>query len=384
MDESLKAFQLIHRGLIGVAAALLVFIVSPDRTAGPYQAALVEFKTLRTVMPKVRQAREDEENDAYSHTQLAAAVRAEASSRHISVDKIEYSPAVEESDFQFMPPMYYANSKQPIDDLYNYIKTAPGFDSGPIYGFDDSDLRKAVGELMDHAGRTITTLYFGLLVDKKYKQVPGQCTLSILLPNPHGTESNRFYQVGPINCHTEKRFKFERAVAILRDAKLFEEQDGYILPLPAISKVWDDVAGKDMNVVEGILERRTAAERSATEGTVSVLGLSLNARVVGILGPILELLIILYLFAHVRHICSLKGSDPDKVRSFPDVGISSGTPGTVLILCTLVVFPLITADLVIIRSFPDVKLRTLLLSVFSLLWLTISLVCVAAIKRLRN
>lgn len=48
MDESLKAFQLIHRGLITVAAALLVFLVSPDRTAGPFQAALVEFKTLET------------------------------------------------------------------------------------------------------------------------------------------------------------------------------------------------------------------------------------------------------------------------------------------------------------------------------------------------
>jgi len=66
------------------------------------------------------------------------------------------------------------------------------------------------------------------------------------------------------------------------------------------------------------------------------------------------------------------------------MGTSSGVVGTVLITCTLLILPLVSADMVILRSFQNTRIEKWLLALVSVSYLVPSLLCVAAFKKLRN
>ena len=385
MDESLKSLQLIQRALVGLAAALLVFVVSADPKVGPYQGALAEVMALQAAMPKVRQSRIDEENLAYATSQLATVVQDEAKKHRVSVENVRYAIAIEESEFQFMPPMYLAGQKQTIDDLYRYIRTAPTFDHGTLYQFDEPVLHEEIARLMNQAGPRLTEVMSGLRVQEvngKYAQVPGVCDVEIQLPNPDDPESKVVAESGPIKCSVARGIPFARAAKILRDGQFFTEQDGYILPLPAMSKVWDDIAGKEMPVVVGILERKAAVEKSQNQGTLSVLGLSLNARAVSLVGPALELFMLLYMLALVRHIDFLRAGEKAEIRSFPDVGIVSTGLGLSLLISSLVILPLLAAVIVILQAIHVWWLKAGTAIGFALVWLTLSWSVLRGLKKL--
>jgi hypothetical protein len=411
MDESLKAVQVMHRSLLALAAALLIFSISADRSKGIYQAALDELHGLQQAMPKVTQARLDEESEAYAGSQLGAAIRQEASKRQI-LEKPQYIVAIEEDQRQFTPPMYAQTSRQIVDDLYNYIKTAPGFDTANLYAFDERQLTRAVASALSRSDGPIEKVYVRFdkagadgipRAQRVVDHVPLEALASPTGIVEHGgvhvgdkvilqDQLGQYKQVGkcvisiepeePIGCRVDRTIRFNRAIAILRNEKLFTDENGYILPLPALSKVWDDIAGKEMRVAEGILERKAGAEKSSQERTINVLGLSLGTEGVAILGPALELLIALYLLAHVRHVHSFKDRDPEKIRAFPDIGIAAGTVGTTVILFSIVVLPLAAGDLVISRFSISGHVERLLLAAFSLVWLGVSAICVASIKQL--
>lgn len=381
IDESLKAFQLIHRSLIAVAAGLLLFVISPDRIVGPYEGALREFHTLEEVIPKLGPAMSADIEDAYSGSELASILIAEEDKSHIALGQVEYSVASEELELQFAPPMYGADSKQKIDDYYRYLKTVK-FDSSRLYGFNDPELRQTVDDLISHALVPISQMKVGLYLNNEYKQVKGTCTLSVPVSAPDADGAYRSYMSKPIKCHTLQVIAFKRALEMLKSSHLFEERNGYVFPLPAMSKVWDDISGKEMTVAEGILERKAAAEKSSNEGTVSVLGLSLNARAAAVAGPLIELFIVLYLVAHVKHINSLKRAELVQIRSFPDIGISSGVLGTLLISCTIALFPVAVADMVIIRFFPPGAGKIALISIYSVFYLALSTLCITGLKKL--
>ncbi|MFZ2158202.1 MAG: hypothetical protein WAV72_19055, partial [Bradyrhizobium sp.] len=153
---------------------------------------------------------------------------------------------------------------------------------------------------------------------------------------------------------------------------LFIERDGYIFPLPAQSKVWDEVTGKEVQTAIGILERRSSAEISKRKGNVTAFGMTMEPNIAGLIGPALEIVLLLYLLALASQLSSAPASDFDKVANFPEIAILRTGAGSLLIILSIFVLPICATITLIVTSFQDVTLRYGYIVLFSVCWLALS------------
>jgi hypothetical protein len=366
MDETLKALQLAERALLALVGALLVFVISIDRTNGPYEAALAEYSTLQKVMGLVRQANTDDEQAAYASSKLVKIVSEVAQKLGIDAGNVKYYAALSNEQMDSIPPMYLADSEQKLDDYYRYIKRAK-FGGTHVFEFDEEELRQELEKLFSFAGSKLSEIYLGPARDEKYKEIPNQCHVEITV-----NTGKEVKETSPVKCQRVAWAPNQKAIKILADHQLFVENDGYIFPLPAESKVWDDLAGKEIQTAVGILERKSAAEISARKGNATALGMTLNPKIVGIVGPGLELALLLYLLALANQLLSVREADLDKVVNFPEIAILRTSVGELLVLASILLFPICTTIMLITVSFQEMRLRYGFMALFSVLWLVLS------------
>ncbi|MFZ2157294.1 MAG: hypothetical protein WAV72_14395, partial [Bradyrhizobium sp.] len=211
MDETLKALQLAERALLALIGALLVFVISADRTTGPYEAALSELNVLQRTLPLIRQANIDEGRVAYASSNLAKIVADVAKKVTVDAQKVDYHVALSKNQMDSIPPMYYANSPQKIDDYYNYIKSAK-FGGIRMFEFDEVEARRELEKLFPLAGTKLTDIYIGPMQDEKYKEIPNQCQIGIAINTK--SKNNEVKETGPIKCQPPSWLSYKKSLEI--------------------------------------------------------------------------------------------------------------------------------------------------------------------------
>ena len=124
-----------------------------------------------------------------------------------------------------------------------------------------------------------------------------------------------------VPCSPDRSISHDHAAELLADRRLVVRKNGYDVPLPSLTLVWDDIHGKDVRDVEGILARKSSAEISARNGATTVAGVAIDNRIIGIVGPVVLLGLMLFLLAHVVHADRIAESYPQEINAFPDTGL---------------------------------------------------------------
>ncbi len=93
--------------------------------------------------------------------------------------------------------------------------------------------------------------------------------------------------------------------------------DGRRDPLPNLRRVWDNIGALDIASAQPALARRDNEIRSNQRATLSLAGITLQANVAVIVGPVILLALLLYLLVHVVHIQAIAAGHELVLATFP-------------------------------------------------------------------
>ncbi len=127
---------------------------------------------------------------------------------------------------------------------------------------------------------------------------------------------------------------------------LFEDNEQQTTFLPRLKKFWDQVAGTKI----GDLEHRLHELHTKPIEEVTVIGVDVPGTIAAIATPLVVLLLMLWLYLLLRHQkVILSASNYWEVMQFPNLGAMSGYQGALARLIGMLVLPILSQILVILR-----------------------------------
>lgn len=124
---------------------------------------------------------------------------------------------------------------------------------------------------------------------------------------------------------------------------------------PDLQPFWADVSGLTPDEALVYLNNLSREEL----GRIQISGLVIPTRTLAWAGPVVPLVIVLYLLLNLQHLRRVAGEDPGAVRRFPWLGVFDDLPSLAVMAITVPVLPLIPALLLALRLWttsPEVAL----------------------------
>lgn len=343
MEEMIKTARAVHRALIMVCAAMLLFAISPDQSAR-YRSAITDLELLAQASSEFgnfnsetrallerdinhRMGNWKYRNQSKSKTPVSIVVP--------SHQFIRFQPAPDLGTISELTDYLYSNSlsrkfvadrdddavqdDQPAGDSVPPPVPAPGADVEPPPRFDsitfnrfestpDSDRAHLYGE-WKMGGDTIAS-----------SQISGRFTVE-----PESSYRSHLTKM-------DKRFALHAVDEIRKPDSL-----------PGLQGVWDEIRGRTLNDAFSSL----AEKEQQNQQTLSLLGIPVQRAIVLYAGPAILLALILYLTAYIGHLSSQlsesKSDSTAKGAGRPWIAVFPGVlPATLSILSILVLSPVAT------------------------------------------
>lgn len=114
---------------------------------------------------------------------------------------------------------------------------------------------------------------------------------------------------------------------------------------PDLQPFWSEVSSLSPDDARVYLNNLAREEL----GRIQIMGLVIPTRTLGWAGPVIPLVIVLYLLLNLQHLRRIAGDDPTAVRRFPWLGVFDDPPSLAVMAITVLVLPAIPALLLAMR-----------------------------------
>lgn len=154
--------------------------------------------------------------------------------------------------------------------------------------------------------------------------------------------------------------------------KIVEEDT---ITFPLLKEVWDVVKPLTIHEAKDALLRYAKTFREESAKPLSIFGLTIESRYASIVGPILVFSLLTYLLAHIKHfthLTSIEPKDLDLLRTFPWLGLFDNIIGKYILFFTILIFPLISALMIVMVSDYSLTRKWLLVSIYSIVFVLLS------------
>lgn len=343
MEESLKSARLVHRLIILVAATLIVVSMPQRNSSTKYADALAEFELLGPALERIPELCIEQLN-AFYESQGTIQICFEAFD---GLDLSGFQFNEEDELLSCNPPRFGVGTKTPLKRLYNYLLYIADCKL-TIWNVDHKSLKLGLLKFRENH-RDATTVIEVLINGFEYQSDQSwyhrrEDDLAIRILATGGGIYDNFFLPDEgiwISHRGYKRETLTAAVDYLKKLKLLVEINGEREALPRLRNVWDAVKYlDDVGDIFATLNQKAQEEKQASEQNVTVVGLSLPSTLLTVFGPVLLLTLFLYLWAGVKHIESIKSSDPAMLSTFPWLATFDSRVGVFLLYCSLMVLPL--------------------------------------------
>lgn len=370
MEETLKAIRLLHQVITGVAATLLAFATAPDESKN-IQKALDELYTIQGLnfAEYATWVAEKLTENPDSHTTNDFPARL-ADSLGVSLyTEIKYAPA-------FFVEWPSATASLYEWDYFLRLATVESLEPEiPLRGLpamDGISLPERVSVSLEsvsvHLARedslTVMSAFVRGRVAKK-ASLEREGVVSLLF-RPHGAigdgESSLYEHHAKLVLGESYRWSYPsewiqtlpsvcarifnnppQHVDVIRLAR---KSNIYSPSIPTVRRFWRELGHLPIQHAIEKLEKRT--ESSSKELTLFFV--SLDRTLLLWAGPLIMVLMVAYLKAHLAHLESLARERIDEARMFPWIGLFAGKLSAALVFLTLFLLPVAAVELLIWRT----------------------------------
>lgn len=363
MVESLKTGRNIHRALVVMCAAIIIFGLSPNRTE-QYESAIMELETLKSLdekalMNHVLAAVNSEFTDFDFKSEIYK-ISEQYRNITISPDVAWNAVAV----FPFMFDEFPANaSLNEIEDYF--VSEHPVYVFRPYQKDWNTGIKKGINSIRHAVERTVARSFKVEAVDMKdpnaldeYIKIrrtsPGKIStwpdsflnLFITWSSYYGLETEeqgvrgRFVALRP-NVFLEW-FESQEISHILR-----QKINDYGLLFPNLRPVWNDIRDLSMDKAIVTLNRKRAESRNS----MSLMDFSVDEEIVIYVAPSIILCVISYLLVHILHLRSIADEHAETISEFPWMVLFKGRLARFLTFTSLFLLPLTANGIVIFRTY---------------------------------
>lgn len=328
MEKSIDAAQFVHRLLISACATLVFFGLAAQQPSEAYKRALAELNRVEFAFQSTAKAARDVSDRHYTSRGLLRIIGEE-------LPGIPLPAQVHAVNLPGRPAALKPASAK-ADALYEYFSRGDFEQSVELYAFDEPRLRRGLkAALKNRPVRRIERV----TVRRDGPSEAGVGVVSVVL---HARDSAGIVRRIPVRASatTESRELPLNLDSLYAGLELTAAGGASADPLPALLAVWDEIGELPLQSVRPFLARQAERERTAREADVSLMGITVNSRLITFAGPSLVLLFLAYLLAHLLHLNKI--CTPRTARALeqsPWMGVYTNWFGELLAYASVTVLP---------------------------------------------
>jgi hypothetical protein len=356
VNESLDALLLAYRTLLTISIAILALALGAARRANPFREALVELRQIEPAAELIGQMQIEQTTEYYRN--LLNLLKEKSPELDLSKARV-LTGMTEDSPNVGLPrrPLFAANSSEPIEAYYEWLRVADRFDSTNIIVFDDDLVADAISRLAkDNKITMITSIYI--------MRLQKSCLLIMIDgENSSGEQLSNIDAQIELNM-TEELLPFPPgAISMLTERKILDNREGKRNALPALRAIWDVVQGKDMRQLSDILERRAEEEDQKATESLSIFGVSVPPYLAVVVGPATLIALSVEILALTDHVSAHTHCHGRAILEFPLPGMIVSAAGRLSYFGVFAV-ALLSGAIILVKAIPSTMQRGFALLVF--------------------
>jgi hypothetical protein len=338
MEESLKYARLINRLVIIASTSMCLFAFSPKTTESDYELALREAQLLLPTFEYIVDKEGNFLRNYYDRKGVPALIG------EIFVGLVDSPPRM---DTRYHGGLWSA----PLWQVHYNLHKQYGdwsFVGTWVHDFDPDILKaKLVAFSKEYSEHLAAFEYYRISTSASYPAITFYKAFESTA-FPIEFKEDELRERGNI---LGERFAYRYVYA----NGLISNENGNIVTLPALKKVWALVKDLDIESAVDILREKSREAEMQSRGTLSLLGFSVGSRIASFVGPIIVTGLLLYLLTHVIHLIALKDDNPELLRTFPWICLFPNWLGRLLAFFSLIGFPLIASIWIVqVSSYPEI------------------------------
>lgn len=354
MEEHLKTIRTIHRTILVLCATVLVFAVSPNDSAR-YSNALQEIELLHELRKNTDSFGEYLKTAFADHIDQRFATAVKNSGIYQLTGGIRVELDATNADISISSRWYQFHIRELLDtfdsSLENILQYLQNDDPIVVFLPDFKDVTRSVCAAIDENdsvrswGKKLLSADFVLMAGttaNSASTTTATVTLDVELAEYAGYRRVTL-SGAPVTVERTSIPGTGIATWFATDElgkALIRTQDGQSLLFPGLLKVWPDIRTSDFRTARFVLE----SARDNARQQLAFFGLKVHESVALVAGPVVILLALLYLLAHIKHV------DSRSSPSFPWVGLFDDPLSKLLTHTSILVLPLVANASIILRS----------------------------------
>lgn len=367
MVENLKSIRLIHNLIIVSCAALTILVFSKQPFQNIFDEALAELELILPAFNTMRNKEVELVHDFYRRSGTLSLLNE-------TFNGLPFEPIGNYNwDFQ----------RDRFEEIENRLVDTNGswfFTNMVVYELDfenrTDQLRSWYQSCVKTAQARNSRLIKWIII---YRGRGNKATLELY----DGTGQAGGFSA-PILSETEITDSYLIAREIVFNNDLIQVVNGDTVTFPRLKEVWDVVKPLTIGEAKDALLRHSRSSREQSAKPLSIFGLTIESRDASLFGPILVISLLVYLLAQVRHLASIRPKDFKTLVFFPWVGFFDDLIGKVILLFTILIFPLISSVMIVIVSNYSIGRKSLLIFIYSLILILLASSLLRAIHLLKQ
>ncbi len=362
MDKTLEGVQLVHRLIVSLTLIMAVLICSTPRPSTVYKDAIGELEQLQEILGEMESHRKIGYEAVYKHSTLRQAVLEWLSLHNAKQSEIEIvtrdAAGIPAPDPNVDPHVTIEQEVRWVDEAYSNIYL-------PFVLCDASktDIFASLDAIFKgNAAPTIETIV--VLIEspssKPTLKGPWVCSLLLQLEKKYEPISTIETLHWDIATHALEitgiapgpEWVDLDAAGWLKERGLGDFEERRTALLPAIRQLWPDVRTHDNSEVQEFLAQKHQSQEAAANQKIEILGQPLNGAISLMFTSILMFLILVYFIAMLDHLGNNIEGNTKAILECPLVGFLASNTGKVVLICSIVFFPIIAQFSALILVFP--------------------------------